>query len=55
MILKFYLLIYEDLEDNKYDTFKKIVNFINSLKKDKSSINEKKILLILLILQIFQI
>ena len=33
---------YEDLEDNKYDTFKKIINFINGLKKDKSSINEKK-------------
>ena len=33
---------YEDLENNKYDTFKKIVQFINDLKKDKSSLNEKK-------------
>tara|TARA_Y100000741_G_C18199001_1_gene536823 strand:+ start:162 stop:1007 length:846 start_codon:yes stop_codon:yes gene_type:complete len=35
---------YEDLENNKYDTFKKIVQFINDLKKDKSSLNEKKFL-----------
>ena len=35
---------YEDLEYNKYDTFKKIVQFINSLKQDKSSLNEKKFL-----------
>ena len=35
---------YEDLENNKYDTFKKIVQFINELKKDKSSLNEKKFL-----------
>ncbi len=35
---------YEDLENNKYDTFKKIVQFINYLKKDKSSLNEKKFL-----------
>ena len=35
---------YEDLEDNKYDTFKKILKFINELKKDKSPINEKKFL-----------
>ena len=35
---------YEDLENNKYDTFKKIVQFINSLKQDKSSLNEKKFL-----------
>ena len=34
---------YEDLENNKLDTFRKIVNFINTLKKDKSSINEKKL------------
>ena len=35
---------YEDLENNKYDAFKKIVQFINSLKQDKSSLNEKKFL-----------
>jgi hypothetical protein len=35
---------YEDLENNKYDTFKKIVQFINDLKNDKSSLNEKKFL-----------
>ena len=34
---------YEDLENNKLDTFRKIVNFINTLKKDNSSINEKKL------------
>ena len=33
---------YEDLENNKYDTFKKIIEFINDLKKDQSSMNEKK-------------
>ena len=35
---------YEDLEDNKYDTFKKIIQFINNLKKNNQSINEKKFL-----------
>ena len=35
---------YEDLENNKYDTFKKIIQYINDLKKDKSSFNEKKFL-----------
>ncbi len=35
---------YEDLESNKYETFKKVIQFINNLKKDKSSINEKKFL-----------
>jgi len=35
---------YEDLEDNKYETFKKIILFINNLKKEKSNINEKKFL-----------
>ena len=35
---------YEDLENNKYDAFKKIVEFINNLKQDKSSLNEKKFL-----------
>ena len=34
---------YEDLENNKLDTFRKIVNFINTLKKDNSSIDEKKL------------
>jgi len=33
---------YEDLEHNKFETFEKIINFINSLKKNKDSINEKK-------------
>ena len=35
---------YEDLENNKYNTFGKIIKFINVLKKDKSSINEKKLI-----------
>ena len=35
---------YEDLEYNKLDTFRKIVNFINTLKNDKSPIDEKKII-----------
>ena len=35
---------YEDLEDSKYDTFKKIIEFINNLKKDHLPINEKKFL-----------
>ena len=34
---------YEDLEDNKFDTFEKVINFINNLKKNKSSIDEKKL------------
>ncbi len=35
---------FEDLENNKYDTFLKIIKFINALKKDKSLINEKKLI-----------
>ena len=35
---------YEELENNKFDTFKKVVNFINSLKQNKSYINEKKLI-----------
>ena len=35
---------YEDLENNKYDTFKEIIKFINDLKNDKSSFDEKKFL-----------
>ena len=35
---------YEELENNKFDTFKKIIKFINSLKKNKTSINEKKLI-----------
>ena len=35
---------YEDLEQNKLDTFKKIIQFINNLKKNKSSLDEKKFL-----------
>ena len=37
-------LKYEDLENNKYETFKKIVQFINNLKKKKIPLNEKKLL-----------
>ena len=33
---------YEDFENNKLDTFKKIVIFINSLKQNESLIDEKK-------------
>ena len=32
------------MEDNKFDTFKKIIRFINNLKNDQSLINEKKFL-----------
>ena len=35
---------YEDLEDNKYETFKKIVNFINRIKSKELKIDEKKLL-----------
>ncbi|MDC3055328.1 sulfotransferase domain-containing protein [Candidatus Pelagibacter sp.] len=35
---------YEDLEDNKYETFKKIVKFINNFKKDEKKIDEKKLI-----------
>jgi len=35
---------YEELENNKFDTFKKVVNFIDSLKQNKSYINEKKLI-----------
>ena len=35
---------YEDFEDNKIETFKKIVNFINTLKNEKSLIDEKKLI-----------
>ena len=34
---------FEDLEKNKYETFKKIINYINKLKLDKKIINEKKL------------
>ena len=34
---------YEDLENNKLDTFRKIINFVNILKRDNSSIDEKKL------------
>ena len=37
-------LKYEDLENYKYDSFKKIVTFINQLKNEKSKINEKKLI-----------
>ncbi len=36
-------LKYEDLEHDKYETFKKIIKFINKLKKDNSPIDEKKL------------
>ncbi len=35
---------YEDLEDNKYETFKNVVNFINRIKSKKLKIDEKKLL-----------
>ena len=41
---KILFIKYEDLERNKYKTFKSIVSFIDGLKKEKSSINEKKLL-----------
>ena len=40
---KILFIKYEDLENNKWDTFKSIVSFINSLKKDKSLVDEKKL------------
>lgn len=35
---------YEDVENDTYSVFKRIVEFINNLKDDKSSINEEKML-----------
>ena len=35
---------YEDLENNKFESFNKIVTFINNLKKDQTKINEKKLI-----------
>ena len=35
---------YEDLENNKFDTFKKIINFVNTLKNNNQPINEKKLI-----------
>jgi len=35
---------YEDLEDNKYETFKNVIKYINSIKGNKSKIDEKKLL-----------
>ena len=35
---------YEDLENNKFESFNKIVAFINNLKKDQTKINEKKLI-----------
>ena len=35
---------YEDLEKNKFESFNKIVTFINNLKKDQTKINEKKLI-----------
>ena len=40
--LKILFVKYEDLEHNKLETFEKIINFINSLKKVQDPINEKK-------------
>ena len=40
---KILFIKYEDLEDKKSDTFKKIVNFIDRLKNDNSVVNEKKL------------
>ena len=41
---KILFIKYEDIEHNKYDTFKKIVLFINSISKKKNIIDEKKLL-----------
>ncbi len=35
---------YEDLEDNKYETFKKVVDFVNRIKSKELKIDEKKLL-----------
>ncbi len=35
---------YEDFENNKLDTFKKIIHFVNNLKKNDSSIDKKKLI-----------
>ena len=35
---------YEDLENNKFKSFNKIVTFIDNLKKDQTKINEKKLI-----------
>ncbi len=41
---KILFIKYEDLEHNKFETFKKIVTFIESLKPIKNPINEKKLI-----------
>ena len=35
---------YEDLKENKFEIFKKIIDFIEGLKTDKNKFNEKKFL-----------
>ena len=37
-------LKYEDFENNKYDTFKSIINFINRIKGNNEKVEEKKLL-----------
>ena len=37
-------LKYEDFENNKYDTFKNIINFINRIKGNNQAVDEKKLL-----------
>ena len=41
---KILFIKYEDLEKNKFETFEKIIKFIDSLKNTKNLINEKKFL-----------
>jgi|TARA_B100000123_G_scaffold261567_1_gene228883 hypothetical protein len=41
---KILFIKYEDLENYKYETFTKIVNFINNCKNDGEKINEKKLI-----------
>ena len=43
-IFKILFIKYEDLEKNKEETFKKVILFIDELKKIKNSFNEKKFL-----------
>ena len=41
---KVLFLKYEDIENNKYETFKKIILFINNISKKNNKIDEKKLL-----------
>ena len=44
IIFKTLIIKYEDLERNKEDTFKKVINFINVLKGENKEINQIKLL-----------